>query len=87
MPVTAVRHQKPDQRAHSANVRAVNDGAALARSTDETGARQNGEMGGQGILLRADRFGDRARGETARLVTHEKPKDFEPRRLSERGES
>ena len=45
MSVAAVGDQRSDQRPHSFNVGAIDDGAAVARATDQAGAGENAEMG------------------------------------------
>jgi hypothetical protein len=85
--ITALADQKPYQRPHSLNVRAVDDGASLAGAAEQACPDQDGQMGGKRIVRRANGVGDHAGGDADRLVLDEQPKDRQARRLSERSKS
>ena len=69
VPVATVVHQEREQRAHSFNICAVDDGSALARPAHESGARQDTEMRRQCVLGAADLLGDRPSRQAARLAS------------------
>ena len=86
MPVAAIVDQKCDHRSHTFHVRTVDDGATIARTTQQPGPHQDGQMRRQGIVRRTDRLRDHAGGDADRLMLHQQPEDREPGRLRQRGE-
>ena len=80
----AIRDEERHQRAQTVEVGTVDDRPALALGPDQAGARQDGKVGGHGILRNVELAGDLARGEAGGRVADEQAEDVEARRLRER---
>ncbi len=87
MSIAALADQKPYQRPHSLNVRAVDDGASLAGAAEQACPDQDGQMGGKRIVRRTDGIGDHAGSDTDRLVIDKQSEDSQARGLSKCGKS
>jgi hypothetical protein len=60
--ITAIHDQESQQRAHTLQVRVIDDEATVAFPAYQPCARQNAEVRGQGILLTSDLLGERTGG-------------------------
>ena len=86
MTVAAIVDQELEQRLHSINIRAINDGATVAGCAQESRTHQDRQMRRKAIVRCTDRFGDHACRDANRLVLDQKPKDSKARRLRQRRE-
>ena len=79
-------NRNADQRPHAVEIGAIGDRSPVAGAANEPGARQDGEVGRQGVVGAVDGLGDRAGGQSFGRMADQQAEDRKARRLAERGE-
>ena len=83
--VAAILEEEQHELPHGREFHAIDQAAAVSLDRDQPGPRENGEMGGQGVVRNIEPSGDLAGGKAMRLFFHEKPESLQPCGLGEGG--